>query len=217
MAIGGRRWRPRPLPPAALPPYPETLWPIIQGRHLRRPPAPLARGHPRPRRVDRHRHRGVVGRRAEAGDASRPGDARAGLPRGVPRYLMGVGFPADLLEGIARGVDLSTASRPRGTAGTGPRGSRPGGSMCAAPRSRDPPSRSIRSATARPAPLSRGAISGTCSWSRTYSGCAWSRSTTCGSWCGSASRPGPASWTAPSIAGGASGSSGIAERRPGEP
>jgi queuine tRNA-ribosyltransferase len=28
------------------------------------------------------------------------------LPRDVPRYLMGVGFPADLLEGIARGVDL---------------------------------------------------------------------------------------------------------------
>jgi queuine tRNA-ribosyltransferase len=29
-----------------------------------------------------------------------------GLPREVPRHLMGVGFPADLLEGIARGVDL---------------------------------------------------------------------------------------------------------------
>jgi queuine tRNA-ribosyltransferase len=28
------------------------------------------------------------------------------LPRELPRYLMGVGFPADLLEGIARGVDL---------------------------------------------------------------------------------------------------------------
>ncbi|MFZ5625311.1 MAG: tRNA guanosine(34) transglycosylase Tgt [Gemmatimonadota bacterium] len=28
------------------------------------------------------------------------------LPEAVPRYLMGVGFPADLLEGIARGVDL---------------------------------------------------------------------------------------------------------------
>ncbi len=28
------------------------------------------------------------------------------LPREAPRYLMGVGFPADLLEGIARGVDL---------------------------------------------------------------------------------------------------------------
>jgi len=28
------------------------------------------------------------------------------LPPEMPRYLMGVGFPADLLEGIARGVDL---------------------------------------------------------------------------------------------------------------
>jgi queuine tRNA-ribosyltransferase len=28
------------------------------------------------------------------------------LPPGGPRYLMGVGFPDDLLEGIARGVDL---------------------------------------------------------------------------------------------------------------
>ena len=28
------------------------------------------------------------------------------LPREIPRYLMGVGFPADLMEGIARGVDL---------------------------------------------------------------------------------------------------------------
>jgi queuine tRNA-ribosyltransferase len=28
------------------------------------------------------------------------------LPRSTPRYLMGVGFPADLIVGIARGVDL---------------------------------------------------------------------------------------------------------------
>ncbi|MGH7515598.1 MAG: tRNA guanosine(34) transglycosylase Tgt [Gemmatimonadales bacterium] len=28
------------------------------------------------------------------------------LPQDTPRYLMGVGFPSDLLEGIARGVDL---------------------------------------------------------------------------------------------------------------
>jgi len=28
------------------------------------------------------------------------------IPGNLPRYLMGVGFPADLLEGIARGVDL---------------------------------------------------------------------------------------------------------------
>ncbi len=30
----------------------------------------------------------------------------AALPRSRPRYLMGVGFPADLLAGIQRGVDL---------------------------------------------------------------------------------------------------------------
>ncbi|HEX2250388.1 MAG TPA: tRNA guanosine(34) transglycosylase Tgt, partial [Gemmatimonadales bacterium] len=28
------------------------------------------------------------------------------LPQSVPRYLMGVGFPPDLLEGIGRGIDL---------------------------------------------------------------------------------------------------------------
>lgn len=28
------------------------------------------------------------------------------LPADIPRYLMGVGFPCDLLEGIARGIDL---------------------------------------------------------------------------------------------------------------
>ena len=28
------------------------------------------------------------------------------LPRDRPRYLMGVGFPEDLIEGVARGVDL---------------------------------------------------------------------------------------------------------------
>jgi len=28
------------------------------------------------------------------------------IPPGIPRYLMGVGFPPDLLEGIARGIDL---------------------------------------------------------------------------------------------------------------
>jgi queuine tRNA-ribosyltransferase len=28
------------------------------------------------------------------------------LPRERPRYLMGVGFPEDLIEGVARGVDL---------------------------------------------------------------------------------------------------------------
>ncbi len=31
------------------------------------------------------------------------------LPENRPRYLMGVGTPANILEGIARGVDMSTA------------------------------------------------------------------------------------------------------------
>ena len=30
----------------------------------------------------------------------------AALPRDRPRYLMGVGFPEDLVEGVRRGVDL---------------------------------------------------------------------------------------------------------------
>src|SRR3979411_549863 len=30
----------------------------------------------------------------------------AALPRTHPRYLMGVGFPEDLIEGVRRGVDL---------------------------------------------------------------------------------------------------------------
>ena len=85
---------------------PQTLWPIIQGGtyddlRLRSLEGTLARGpwtgiaigglsvgEPKP----------VMHRVLET--------LEPGLPREVPRYLMGVGFPADLLEGIARGVDL---------------------------------------------------------------------------------------------------------------
>ena len=84
----------------------QTLWPIIQGgvhRELRarslegtleRGPwtgiaiGGLSVGEPKP----------VMYRILE--------DLMPGLPVEIPRYLMGVGFPADLLEGIARGVDL---------------------------------------------------------------------------------------------------------------
>ncbi|HET6680839.1 MAG TPA: tRNA guanosine(34) transglycosylase Tgt [Gemmatimonadaceae bacterium] len=46
------------------------------------------------------------------------------LPRDRPRYLMGVGFPEDLIEGVARGVDLFDCVAPtrmgrNGTAFTG--------------------------------------------------------------------------------------------------
>jgi queuine tRNA-ribosyltransferase len=84
----------------------QTLWPIIQGgTHddlrlrslegtLERGPwtgvaiGGLSVGEPKP----------VMHRVLELLDPA--------LPRETPRYLMGVGFPPDLLEGIARGVDL---------------------------------------------------------------------------------------------------------------
>ena len=93
-------------PLTRLPAAPQTLWPIIQGGihdelrlrslegTLERGPwtgiaiGGLSVGEPKP----------VMHRILERLESS--------LPREIPRYLMGVGFPADLLEGIARGVDL---------------------------------------------------------------------------------------------------------------
>lgn len=88
------------------PPRRQTLWPIIQGgTHgdlrarslegtLERGPwtgvaiGGLSVGEPKP----------VMHRVLE--------ELNPGLPATLPRYLMGVGFPDDLLEGIGRGVDL---------------------------------------------------------------------------------------------------------------
>ncbi len=85
---------------------PQTLWPILQGGiypdlrlrslhgTLERGPwsgiaiGGLSVGEPKP----------VMHRVLES--------LAAELPAGIPRYLMGVGFPEDLLEGIARGMDL---------------------------------------------------------------------------------------------------------------
>jgi queuine tRNA-ribosyltransferase len=90
----------------ARPPARQTLWPVVQGGthddlRLRSLEGTLARGpwtgvaigglsvgEPKP----------VMHRLLELLEPA--------LPRETPRYLMGVGFPADLLEGIARGVDL---------------------------------------------------------------------------------------------------------------
>jgi queuine tRNA-ribosyltransferase len=84
----------------------QTLWPIVQGGthadlRLRSLEGTLARGpwtgiaigglsvgEPKP----------VMHRVLES--------LAGGLPAEKPRYLMGVGFPDDLVEGIARGVDL---------------------------------------------------------------------------------------------------------------
>jgi queuine tRNA-ribosyltransferase len=93
-----------PLP--RTPTSPQTLWPIIQGGvhdelrmrslegTLQRGPwtgvaiGGLSVGEPKP----------VMHRILE--------HLQPALPVEIPRYLMGVGFPADLLEGIARGIDL---------------------------------------------------------------------------------------------------------------
>ncbi len=105
-------WRPGDVPPpighalAGRESARQTLWPIVQGgvhHDLRR------------RSVD-----GVLSRGPWTGIAI--GGLSVGepkpvmhrvleglapvLPTEIPRYLMGVGFPDDLLEGIARGVDL---------------------------------------------------------------------------------------------------------------
>ena len=84
----------------------QTLWPIVQGGthddlRLRSLEGTLARGpwsgvaigglsvgEPKP----------VMHRVLEL--------LEPGLPRDRPRYLMGVGFPPDIVDGIARGVDL---------------------------------------------------------------------------------------------------------------
>ncbi len=85
---------------------PQTLWPIVQGGahdDLRRRSleGTLARGP----------WTGVAIGGLSVGEA-KPVMHRVlemlepMLPRATPRYLMGVGFPPDLLEGIARGIDL---------------------------------------------------------------------------------------------------------------
>jgi queuine tRNA-ribosyltransferase len=85
---------------------PQTMWPIVQGGthddlRLRSLEGTLERGP----------WTGIAVGGLSVGE-SKPVMHRVlellepELPREVPRYLMGVGFPADLLEGIARGVDL---------------------------------------------------------------------------------------------------------------
>jgi queuine tRNA-ribosyltransferase len=93
-----------PLP--RFPASPQTLWPIIQGGihdelRMRSLEGTLERGP----------WTGIAIGGLSVGEA-KPVMHRVlelldpALPNDVPRYLMGVGFPADLLEGIARGIDL---------------------------------------------------------------------------------------------------------------
>lgn len=87
-------------------PSPQTLWPIVQGGtqddlRMRSLEGTLARGP----------WTGIAIGGLSVGEPKpvmhRVLEGFAGaLPTDRPRYLMGVGFPEDLIEGIARGVDL---------------------------------------------------------------------------------------------------------------
>lgn len=92
-------------PPPA-PSRPQALFPIVQGgihAHLRREAADAIRS------LGDWAGFGIGG--LSVGEA-KPDMYRIldevddALPRERPRYLMGVGFPEDLVEGVARGVDL---------------------------------------------------------------------------------------------------------------
>ena len=95
-----------PVPSSLRPPSVQLLWPIIQGGthdDLRRRSLEGI--------LDRGEWSGIAIGGLSVGEP-KPVMHRVleglepVLPQAVPRYLMGVGFPADLLEGIARGVDL---------------------------------------------------------------------------------------------------------------
>ena len=103
---------PVPSDPSPLTPSPQTLVPIIQGgtyRDLRRASAEaalalgewdavaiggLSVGEPKPAMWEVLEGLGPI------------------LPAGRPRYLMGVGFPEDVVAAIARGVDLADCVAP---------------------------------------------------------------------------------------------------------
>ncbi len=84
----------------------QTLWPIVQGgthADLRRASLEGI--------LERGEWTGVAIGGLSVGEPKATmhqvlGQLEPELPRTMPRYLMGVGFPDDLLEGIARGVDL---------------------------------------------------------------------------------------------------------------
>ncbi len=84
----------------------QTLWPIVQGgthADLRRASLDGI--------LERGTWSGVAIGGLSVGEPKTTmhqvlGQLEPELPRTMPRYLMGVGFPDDLLEGIARGVDL---------------------------------------------------------------------------------------------------------------
>ena len=88
------------------------------GRHVRiaaRRIAGRAAGH----RLPRLRHRRPVGGRAKEDMMRILAHVTPKLPAQAPRYLMGVGTPEDLVEGVSRGVDMFDCVMPTRNARNG--------------------------------------------------------------------------------------------------
>ncbi len=93
------------------------------------------------------------------------GHTAAQLPDDRPRYLMGTGMPDDLVESVARGIDLFDCVLPTRNARNGQLFTRRGPLAIKNARYAEDhaPARSgVRAA--RPAGAIRGPICGTCSW-----------------------------------------------------
>jgi queuine tRNA-ribosyltransferase len=104
---------------AATAPFAQTLFPIVQGGI-----------HPSLRRESASRITDLADWAGYGIGGLSVGEAKpdmyamletadAALPRNHPRYLMGVGFPEDLIEGVRRGVDLFDCVAPTRMGRTG--------------------------------------------------------------------------------------------------
>ena len=92
--------------PAVRPSDRQTLWPIIQGGTL-----PALRAECLERIMELGPWTGIAIGGLSVGEPKDKMYAtldvlESRLPEALPRYLMGVGFPADLVEAVQRGVDL---------------------------------------------------------------------------------------------------------------
>ncbi len=105
-AGGATAQSPSPFRPSVIPSQSQTLWPVLQGgAHLELRTAGLRRI------LDLGSWTGLAIGGLSVGEP-KPAmyemleGLEPGLPPPLPRYLMGVGFPGDLVAAVERGVDL---------------------------------------------------------------------------------------------------------------
>jgi queuine tRNA-ribosyltransferase len=101
------------------------------------------------------------------------------MSAGRPRYLMGVGRPQDLVEAVARGIDLFDCVMPRATPATATCSPRTACSTSATRATRRNSGRSMPAAAATPAATTRAPTSGTSTGPGRSSAAVSTRSTIC--------------------------------------